>query len=135
MSFISTIYAYLFYFAAFVLVAGLAAKVIQYARTPAPLKIPTTPAPTTQSGVVLRMFREVVFFESLFKGTKWTWIFSWAFHMGMFLVLVRILHSRWYDPEAVFGPQGGTACATGPTTTELPAKMPPPRAVLGISTE
>ena len=49
------------------------------------------------SMAVLRMFREVVFFESLFKGTKWTWVFSWAFHMGMFLVLVR--HLRYFtDP-------------------------------------
>ena len=29
-------------------------------RTPAPLKIPTTPAPSTKGGVVLRMMREVV---------------------------------------------------------------------------
>jgi nitrate reductase gamma subunit len=94
---LSVFFAVLFYIATAVLVGGLAYRVYQFATTPAPLKIPTTPAPVTQSGVVLRMFREVVFFESLFKGTKWTWIFSWAFHMGMFLVLVR--HLRYFtDP-------------------------------------
>jgi nitrate reductase gamma subunit len=90
----STVYALLFIVATIVLVVGLARKIAQYAKTPAPLKIPTTPAPVTQTGVVLRMFREVVFFESLFKGTKWTWIFSWMFHMGLFLVLLR--HVRYF---------------------------------------
>ncbi|MEW8690001.1 MAG: respiratory nitrate reductase subunit gamma [Candidatus Thiodiazotropha endolucinida] len=90
-------YALLFIVATLVLVLGLARKIVQYARTPAPLKIPTTPAPVNQAGVVLRMFREVVFFESLFKSTKWTWVFSWMFHMGLFLVLAR--HVRYFiDP-------------------------------------
>ena len=93
----STVYALLFIVATIVLIAGLARKIVQYARTPAPLKIPTTPAPVTQTGVVLRMFREVVFFESLFKSTKWTWIFGWMFHLGLFLVLLR--HVRYFiDP-------------------------------------
>jgi nitrate reductase gamma subunit len=93
----STVYALLFIVATIVLIVGLARKIIQYTKTPAPLKIPTTPAPVTQTGVVLRMFREVVFFESLFKGTKWTWIFSWLFHVGLFLVLLR--HVRYFiDP-------------------------------------
>jgi nitrate reductase gamma subunit len=93
----STVYALLFIVATVVLVIGLATKIAQYARTPAPLKIPTTPAPVTQTGVVMRMFREVVFFESLFKSTKWTWIFGWLFHMALFVVLLR--HLRYFmDP-------------------------------------
>jgi nitrate reductase gamma subunit len=94
MSFLTGLYAFLFYFAALVAVAGLTFKVIQYARTPAPLKIPTTPAPTTQGGVALRMAREVVLFESLFRGNKWTWIFGWMFHFGLFLVTLR--HLRYF---------------------------------------
>lgn len=97
MSFLTIFFALLFYAATAVLVLGLAYRIYKFASTPAPLKIPTTPAPVTETGVVLRMFREVVFFESLFKGTKWTWVFSWAFHMGMFAVLVR--HLRYFtDP-------------------------------------
>lgn len=93
----STVYALLFIVATVVLVIGLARKIVQYAKTPAPLKIPTTPAPVTQTGVVMRMFREVVFFESLFKSTKWTWIFGWLFHMALFVVLLR--HLRYFmDP-------------------------------------
>jgi nitrate reductase gamma subunit len=90
----SSVYALLFIVATLVLVLGLARKIVQYAKTPAPLKIPTTPAPVTQTGVVMRLFREVVFFESLFKSTKWTWIFSWMFHMGLLLVLLR--HLRYF---------------------------------------
>jgi len=101
MSFLTVFFALLFYAATAVLVLGLAYRIYKFASSPAPLKIPTTPAPVTQTGVVLRMFREVVFFESLFKGTKWTWVFSWAFHMGMFLVLVR--HLRYFT-DPVWGP-------------------------------
>ena len=90
----SIVYALLFIVATLVLVIGVINKVVQYAKTPAPLKIPTTPAPVTETGVVMRMFREVVFFESLFKSTKWTWIFSWMFHMGLLLVLLR--HLRYF---------------------------------------
>ena len=93
----SSFFALLFTVATVILVVGLARKILQYARTPAPLKITTTPAPVTETGVVLRMFREVVLFESLFKSTKWTWIFGWMFHMGLFLVLLR--HLRYFiDP-------------------------------------
>ena len=94
MSFLTVVYALIFYFATAVLLAGLVLRIKRYADTPAPLKIPTTPAPTTTGGVVLRMVREVVFFESLFKGTKWTWIFSWVFHFGLLLVLLR--HGRYF---------------------------------------
>ncbi len=95
--FLTALYALLFYFASAVLVAGLFVKIRQYARTPAPLKIPTTPAPTTKTGVALRMGRELVFFESLFRSNKWIWIFGWIFHFGMFAVLAR--HLRYFtDP-------------------------------------
>lgn len=97
MSFLTMAFAALFYTATILLVVGLFRRIQLYWKTPAPLKIPTTPAPTTQGGVVLRMFREVVFFESLFKSTKWTWLFGWLFHMSMFAVLFR--HLRYFqDP-------------------------------------
>jgi nitrate reductase gamma subunit len=119
MSFISILYILLFYGAALVLVAGLAVKIVEYARTPAPLKIPTTPAPTTTGGVALRLAREVVFFESLFKGNKWIWIFGWVFHFGLFLVTLR--HLRYFiDPVWLpiqliqpFGIYGGMAMVVG----------------------
>ncbi|MGD2083440.1 MAG: respiratory nitrate reductase subunit gamma [Chromatiales bacterium] len=97
MAFLTAAFAALFYAAFILLVVGLGWKIYQFASTPAPLKIPTTPAPTTRSGVVMRMFREVVFFESLFKSTKWTWLFGWLFHLALFAVLFR--HLRYFqDP-------------------------------------
>ena len=97
MSLVTWGFVVLFNVAFLVLVVGLARKIYLYAKRPAPLKIPTTPAPTTPGGVVLRMFREVAFFESLFKSTKWTWLFGWVFHMALFAVLFR--HLRYFqDP-------------------------------------
>ena len=115
----SAILAGLFYAAAAVLVAGLAWRIRQYAGTPAPLKIPTTPAPTTTGGVALRMAREVVLFESLFKANLWTWLFGWTFHAGLALVLAR--HLRYFtDPVwgwvafiQPFGVYAGFAMAAG----------------------
>jgi nitrate reductase gamma subunit len=95
MTILTVAYALLFYVATAVLVIGLAVKIRSYLRTPAPLKIPTTPAPTTTGGVALRMTREVVFFESLFKGSKWTWLFGWLFHAALLLVLLR--HLRYFQ--------------------------------------
>jgi len=43
-------FAVLFYVAAALLIGGLAYKIYGYAHTPAPLKIPTTPAPLNTSG-------------------------------------------------------------------------------------
>lgn len=71
MTTLTLFYIGLYYFAAIVLIAGVAYRITEYSRTPAPLKIPTTPAPITNSGVALRMAREVVLFESLFKSNKW----------------------------------------------------------------
>ncbi len=95
MSALSLVYAALFYIATAILVIGVALKIRSYASVPAPLKIPTTPAPTTTGGVVLRLTREVVFFESLFKASKWTWIFGWTFHAALLLVLLR--HLRYFQ--------------------------------------
>lgn len=90
----TAIFASLFYFASFVLAAGLAFRIWTYAKTPAPLKIPTTPAPTTRGGVVLRMAGEVVLFQSLFKSNKWIWLFGWIFHVALAAVLFR--HLRYF---------------------------------------
>ncbi len=101
MSALAIAYALLFYAATAILVVGLVVKIRSYARTPAPLKIPTTPAPVTRGGVALRMLREVVFFESLFKANKWTWAFGWLFHAALLLVLLR--HLRYFQ-EPVWAP-------------------------------
>jgi nitrate reductase gamma subunit len=103
MSVVTVIFSLLFYVATAILVIGLARKIFIYARTPQPLKIPTTPAPITRLGVVGRMVREVTVFESLFKANKWTWLFGWIFH---FCLLVELIwHLRYFtEPVLVFLP-------------------------------
>lgn len=122
----SVVYAAAFYAATAILVFGVARKIVQYARIPAPLKIPTMPAPVTQAGVVVRMFTEVVLFNSLFKSSKWTWIFGWMFHFALVLALFR--HLRYvispdsflmpiiaFEPLQAFGKYAGFAMLAGLT--------------------
>lgn len=98
--FVAVTYAVLFYVATLLLVVGVGRKIFIYARTPQPLKIPTTPAPTTGLGVVWRMIKEVVLFQSLFKSNKWIWLFGWLFHFTLLLVLLR--HLRYITEPVWF---------------------------------
>ena len=91
---LTVVYAILFYLAAALFTIGVARKIFIYSKTPQPLKIPTTPAPLTKTGVAWRLIKEVTVFESLFKSNKWIWIFGWMFHLGLFLVLAR--HLRYF---------------------------------------
>ena len=100
MSAVTVFYALLFYVATAILVIGVARKIFIFARTPQPLKIPTTPAPVTRTGVWLRMAREVTVFESLFKSNKWIWLFGWMFHLCLFAELVW--HLRYFMEPAPF---------------------------------
>jgi len=97
---IGVIYAVLFWAATLVLVLGVANKIRIYAKVPAPLKIPTTPAPVTQGGVVIRMMQEVFLFKSLFRADKLLWALGFLFHYSMLLIVIR--HFR-YVQEPVWG--------------------------------
>lgn len=97
MSLLTVAFTLLFYLATAVLLIGLGLRIRLYAKTPAPLRIPTTPAPLGNAGVWRRMFFEVTLFSSLFKANKWIWIFGWLFHAALLLVLLR--HLRYFtDP-------------------------------------
>ncbi len=91
---LTVICALMLYAGAAVFLLGLGHKIVWYARTPAPLKIPTMPAPTNGIGVALRMAREAALFESLFKSNKWAWLFSALFHLGLLLEVLR--HLRYF---------------------------------------
>ena len=82
------------YLALALFVVGFVWRLAKYAKTPAPLKIPTTPAPITKVGVGWRLFTEVAFFNSLFKGNKWTWVGGYLFHLALALVVIR--HLRYF---------------------------------------
>ena len=95
MSLMSILFIVFFYLAVSLCLVGVTLKVIQYASTPVPLKIPTAPAPLTKLGVILRMTREVLLFSSLFRASKWTWLFGWLFHWALVLLFIRHLPYFW----------------------------------------
>lgn len=97
MDFLTNLFAIGFYLATLVLVVGLLVKIIQYASAPAPLKVPTMPAPLTTGGATVRVLSEVVLFRSLFRSNKWIWLFGVMFHAALLVVLLR--HVRYFiDP-------------------------------------
>ncbi len=121
------------YFAAAAFFVGIAARVIRWARSPVPFRIPTTcgqqrslpflkPArlenPSTGLGAFGRMLLEVVAFRSLFRNTraelkeggrlvysadKWLWAAALAFHYSFLVILLR--HLRFFAaPVPAFVP-------------------------------
>lgn len=112
-------------YAAFVIfVIGFIYRVVSWAKSAVPLKIPTTAGqahsvdviertindkidcPFTRRGVILRMIFEVFLMRSLFRNTrfyydrmvnvdtKWLWLFSMAFHYSLLVILIR--HIRFF---------------------------------------
>ncbi len=108
------------YLAAALFLAGVVVRVLGWARSPVPFRIPTTcgqqrslswirPAsidnPSTTLGVIARMALEVLAFRSLFRNTKpelrdgrlvygstkWLWLGGLAFHYSFLLILLRHL--------------------------------------------
>lgn len=109
------------YVAVLFFIVGFLYRVMGWARSPVPFRIPTTCGqqkslpwikpngidnPTTTGGVVMRMILEVLFFRSLFRNTRmelkegsklsykweiWLWLFALAFHYSFFVVILRHL--------------------------------------------
>jgi nitrate reductase gamma subunit len=109
------------YAALILFIIGVINRVIGWARSPVPFGIPSTCGqqkslpwikaseldnPFTKSGVVARMFLEILFFRSLFRNTKsnlaegprvyftleiWLWLAALAFHWSFLTVIVRHL--------------------------------------------
>ncbi len=102
---LSSVFNLLAYIAAAVFVVGFLNKVILYFKTPSPLVIPTTPAPTTTVGVIMRLIPEVLFFRSLLKGgttEKILWVGGWLFHVSFLLIVLRHLRFFTYPvPECI----------------------------------
>ena len=112
------------YLALLCFVAGLIYRVVIWARSPVPFRIPTTCGqqkslpwiksdcienPHNALGVVVRMFLEIFLFRSLFRnlkaevvnGTnvvygsaKWLWLAGLGFHVSFFVIILR--HLRFF---------------------------------------
>jgi len=114
------------YLAVIIFIAGFINRVMDWAKSPVPFRIPTTSGqqqsldwieqnkidnPNTMLGVIARMFLEILTFRSLFKNTRvelvgdkisykwvvWLWLFAILFHYSFLVVVVR--HLRFFlDP-------------------------------------
>ncbi len=111
------------YAAAAVFLVGFVLRVLGWARSPVPFRIPTTCGqqkslswikqskienPSTKLGVIARMALEVLVFRSLFRNTKtqlrdgqlsyvsnkWLWAAGLAFHYSFLVVVLR--HLRFF---------------------------------------
>ena len=79
------------------LALGVLWRLAVWLRTPSRRRVTLTPGPGSVAGVVLRMVRETLFFETLFRASPWTWLFGWLFHAGLALVLLS--HLRYVTRE------------------------------------
>ncbi len=107
------------YAAILIFIVGVVWRVLGWARSPVPFRIPTTCGqqkthdwiksstldnPHNTWGAIRRMFLEIVFFRSLFRNSKselyegpylahgsskWLWIFSLAFHYSFLVIFLR----------------------------------------------
>lgn len=115
------------YLAMALFLGGFCYRVIHWAKSPVPFKIPTTcgqgyslpwikqdklEAPVNTAQVVARMFLEIVLFRSLWRNTKatvydgpkltyesskWLWLFGILFHYSFLVIIIR--HMRLFlDP-------------------------------------
>ncbi|PIE59884.1 MAG: menaquinol oxidoreductase [Desulfobulbus propionicus] len=118
------------YLAMGLFLGGFCYRVINWAKSPVPFKIPTTcgqgeslpwikpdklEAPTNTIDVVGRMFLEIVLFRSLWRNTKatayegpkltyqsnkWLWLFAIMFHYSFLIIIFR--HLRLFTEPVPF---------------------------------
>ncbi len=119
------------YIAILVFLAGFLLRIINWAKSPVPFKIPTTcgqekslpwikqnnlESPSNTRGLLGRMFFEIFFFRSLFRNTrselkdgpkivygstKWLWAAGLAFHYSFLIIFIR--HFKLFvDPTPGF---------------------------------
>lgn len=119
------------YLALLIFIGGFINKVVGWAKSPVPFRIPTTcgqanslpwikqdmlDCPSTTPGVIGRMVLEIFLFRSLFRNTqadvydgpklrygssKYLWLFALLFHYSFLVILVR--HLRLFaDPIPFF---------------------------------
>jgi [DsrC]-trisulfide reductase subunit M len=88
------LFIFLPYLSAAIFLIGVLYRFWVWGRTPVPLRIVTTPAPRTRGGVIWRLIGDSLWFPSLFKGDRFLWAAGLAFHILLWLVLLR--HLRYF---------------------------------------
>lgn len=106
MNFTAVFFSLLAYLTFILFVGGLTARIIVYAKTPTPLKIPITPAPKTALGVFFRMLGEVFLFKRIMLTNTTLWVGAGIFHLCLWLVIIRHLRYFFYPvPEWIISMQ------------------------------
>jgi nitrate reductase gamma subunit len=90
------LFIYLPYLTAAIFLGGIAYRLWKWSKTPVPLRIVLTPAPQTRFGVAWRLLGDVLWFPSLFKSDRLLWAGGLAFHVLLWLVLLRHLRYFFY---------------------------------------
>jgi nitrate reductase gamma subunit len=88
------LFIFLPYVSAAAFLAGFLYRFFVWGKTPVPLRIVTTPAPRTRVGVIWRLIGDTLWFPNLFKGDRFLWAAGLAFHILLWLVLLR--HLRYF---------------------------------------
>lgn len=78
----------LLYLAAAVFLGGMSWRILNWARTPAPLNISLTPGPKSAAGVAGRLAGEIFLFRSLREADGWLWAVAWLFHLALLLLFI-----------------------------------------------
>ena len=91
---ISYFFIGLSYLAGLAFILGLLTRLYGYLRTPAPLPVAVTPAPTRDGGAALRVLGDVFIFPNLFRADRWLWLGAWVFHVALAGILFR--HLRYF---------------------------------------
>ena len=87
-------FVYLPYLCTGILLLGIGMKAFIWLRTPVPLRIVTTPAPKSWSGVIWRLIGDLLWFPNLFNSDKLLWASGVLFHICLWIVLLR--HLRYF---------------------------------------
>jgi nitrate reductase gamma subunit len=82
------------YLSSAIFLIGFLYRFFVWGRTPVPLRVVTTPAPLTRGGVLWRLIGDALWFPNLFKGDKFLWATGFAFHLLLWVVLLR--HLRYF---------------------------------------
>lgn len=78
---------------------GLGTRLYVWLKTPGHPRFALAPAPVTRLGVGVRLLREGVLFESLWRASPVTWLLGWPFHVALLLIALqhlRYLFAAWH---------------------------------------
>jgi nitrate reductase gamma subunit len=101
------------YLSAAIFLIGFLYRFFLWGRAPVPLRIVMTPAPRTRGGVIWRLIGDALWFPNLFKGDRFLWASGLAFHLLLWLVLLRHLRyflypvPGWVEGIQPMGPYAG----------------------------